>query len=39
MNLHSYDHLIFDIESKSILGKKTAFTKTGAGSSGGHHVK
>ena len=35
MNLHTYDHLIFDKGAKTIQWKKTAFSTNGAGSTGG----
>jgi hypothetical protein len=40
MNPHNYGHLIFDKGAKNIQWeKKTAFSKNGAHSTGGEHVK
>ena len=39
MNPHTYGHLIFDKEAKTIQWKKTAFSKSGAGTTGGYHVE
>jgi hypothetical protein len=33
LEVHTYDHLIFDKEAKLSSGKKTAYSKTDAGSS------
>jgi hypothetical protein len=40
MNSHTYGHLIFDKGAKNHpMGKKTAFSKNGVGSTGGQHVE
>jgi hypothetical protein len=39
MNPNSYGQLIFDKEAKTIQWEKTAFSKNGAGSTGGYHVE
>jgi hypothetical protein len=39
VNLHAYDHLIFDKEAKTIQWEKTAFSTNAAGSTGGQHVE
>jgi hypothetical protein len=39
MNPHTYGHLIFDKESKTIQWKKAAFPTNGAGSTGGQLVE
>jgi hypothetical protein len=39
MNPHTYGHLIFDKETKTTSGKKTAFSTNGAGSTGDQHVE
>jgi hypothetical protein len=40
MNLHTYGHLIFDKEAKTIQWKKKrAYSRNGAGSVGGLHVE
>ena len=39
MNPHTYGHLIFSREQKPSSGKKTAFSKNGAGTTGGYHVE
>jgi hypothetical protein len=40
MNPHTYGHLIFDKGAKTTQwGKKTAFSTSGAGSTGGQHVE
>ena len=39
MNLHTYGHLIFDKETKTTSGKKTAFSTNGAGSTGNQQVE
>jgi hypothetical protein len=39
MNLHTYGHFIFDKGTKTISGKKTAFSANGAGTTGSYHVE
>jgi hypothetical protein len=42
MNLHTYEHLIFDKGAKSFQWgkkKKTAFSTNGAGTTGSYHVE
>jgi hypothetical protein len=40
MNQHTYGHLIFDKGAKKTSsGKKTAFSRNGAGTTGGYHVE
>ena len=39
MNPHTYDQLIFDNRVKPCSGKKIAFSKNGAGTTGGYHVE
>jgi len=39
MNPHTYGHLIFDKGVKRSNGRKRAFLRNGAGSTGGQHVE
>jgi hypothetical protein len=39
INQHTYGHLIFDKESKTIQWKETAFSINGAGSTGSYHLE
>jgi hypothetical protein len=39
MNPHTYGHLIFDKEAKTIQWKKSAFSTNGVGSTGSQHVE
>ena len=39
MNPQTYGHLIFDKGAKTIQWKKTAFSTSGAGTTGGYHVE
>jgi hypothetical protein len=39
MNPHTYGHLIFKRELKLSSGKKSAFSKDGAGTTDGYHVE
>jgi hypothetical protein len=39
MNPHTYGHLIFDKEAKTIKWKKRAFSTNGADLTGGYHVE
>jgi hypothetical protein len=39
MNPHTYGHLILDKGAKTIQWKKTAFSTTVAGTTGGYHVE
>jgi hypothetical protein len=39
MNPHTYGHLIFEKDAKTILWKKIAFSTNGAGTTGGDHVE
>jgi hypothetical protein len=39
MNPHTYGYLIFDKRVKPSSGKKTAFSTTGAGTTGSYHVE
>jgi hypothetical protein len=39
MNLHTYGHLIFNKSLKLSSGKKTAFSRNDAGTTGSYHVE
>jgi hypothetical protein len=39
MNPYTYGHLIVDQGAKPIHWKKTAFSRNGAGTTGGYHVE